>query len=184
MKIHRASWLLLCFAFVFIGCEGEEGAVGPQGPPGTANVIYSDWFSPATWELGSSFGVVERSFTMTTSLLTQEIIDHGAVLVYMRFVGWTPAICQLPATVYSTGQTYCFQFRAWEGNIKAYYYFLSSPAADPGVIPADNVVRYVLIPGGALATTARIAGMTPSQLAGSLNAMPYSEVCGLFDIPE
>jgi hypothetical protein len=195
MKIRRASWLLLCLAFIFIGCEGDEGpagpagptgATGPEGPPGTANVIYSEWFSPATWVAGTTFGVAERAYTMTTSSLTADIISHGVVLVYMKFVGMAPAIYQLPVTIIPSapGSTYCFMHRAEPGSVKAIYYLLSSPTTDPGVIASSNQVRYVLIPGGVLATSAERAGITSARLAGSLPSMPYAEVCRLFDIPE
>lgn len=187
MKIRIASWLLLSLSLTIIGCSGDEGPAGPAGPAGptgSANVIYSEWYSPATWVLGATFGVTERAFTMTTSSLTAEIISHGVVLVYMKFVGTSPAIYQLPVTIVSSGSTYCFSFRAEPGSVKAHYYLVSSPATDPGVIPSDNQVRYVLIPGGVLGAAARSAGITHAELAGSLSSMPYSDVCRLFDISE
>jgi len=192
MKTHRASWLLLCLALIFIGCQGDEGPAGPtgatgsDGPPGTANVIYSEWFSPATWVLGTTFGVAERAYTMTTASLTADIISHGVVLVYMKFVGMAPAIYQLPVTIIPSapGSTYCFMHRAEPGSVKAIYYLLSSPTTDPGVIASSNQVRYVLIPGGVLAASAERAGITSARLAGSLPSMPYTEVCRLFNMPE
>lgn len=182
MKNRRFSWLLLCVALMVLGCEGPEGPTGPAGPAGSANVIYSDWYSPETWILETTFGVSERSFTMTTSALTQEIIDNGVVLVYMRFVGFNPEINQLPMIL--SDVDYSCLFRAQAGSIKVLYYSMTSPTTDPGVIPSSNLVRYVLIPGGVLDVTAAGAGITCAQLAGSLDSMPYREVCGLLDIPE
>lgn len=182
MKNRRFSWLLFCVALMVFGCEGPEGPSGPAGPAGSANVIYSDWYSPETWVLSTTFGVSERSFTMTTSALTQEIIDYGVVLVYMRFVGFNPEISQLPLILADVD--YSFLFRAQAGSIKVVYYLTTDPTTDPVVIPSDNHVRYVLIPGGVLDEVAEGAGITYAQLAGSLDSMPYLEVCGLFDIPE
>jgi len=182
VKNRRFSWLLLFVAFMVIGCEGPEGPAGPAGPAGTANVIYSEWFSPDPWVLQETFGVSERSFTMTTSALTQEIIDYGVVLVYMRFVGFNPEINQLPVTLEDVN--YHFLFRAQAGSIQAVYYSITDPATDPGVIPSYNQVRYVLIPGGVLDAVAAGAGITYSKLADSFDSMGYAEVCELFDIPE
>lgn len=182
MKGRRVSWLLLCIAFVVFGCEGPEGPRGPAGPAGSANVIYSDWYSPETWVFATTFGIAERSFTMTPASLTQEIIDSGVVLVYMRFVGLNPQINQLPITLADVRLS--FIFRAQAGSIKALYWSTSNPTADPGVIPSENLVRYVLIPGGVLEATAQMEGITSRQLIGSLDSMPYREVCERFEIPE
>jgi hypothetical protein len=182
MSILRASLLLIVLGLVIVGCEGPEGPRGPAGPAGTANVIYSDWYSPETWELASVFGVQERSYTMTTASLTQDIIDNGAVLVYMRFVGLNPEINQLPITLADVG--YSFFIRAQAGSIKVVYYRPASPATDPGSIPAENLVRYVLIPGGVLDAAAMMEGLTGSELIGTLGTRTYSEVCELFAVPE
>jgi len=81
VKLHIVSGMILCVVLLFVGCTGEDGARGPAGPAGTANVIYSDWYETDPWVQETFFGVIERTFTMTTAALTQEIIDHGAVLV-------------------------------------------------------------------------------------------------------
>ena len=182
MKDRRFSWLLLCVALMVIGCEGPEGPAGPAGPAGTANVIYSDWYSPETWVAETTFGIAERTFTMTTDALTQEIIENGVVLVYMRFVGFNPRINQLPVVLADVN--YSFLFRAQAGSIKVVYYSMTSPTIDPGAIPSANQVRYVLIPGGVLDEIAVTAGITYSRLASSLGSKSYTEVCGLLDIPE
>ncbi len=179
MKSRRYSWLLLCVALMVIGCEGPEG---PRGPAGTANVIYSDWFSPETWVAVTTFGVEERTFTMTTDALTQGIIDHGVVLVYMRFVGLNPEINQLPIVLADVN--YSFFFRAQAGSIEVVYYSPTSPLVTPSVIPPENLVRYVLIPGSVLDDVATSEGITYSQLVGSMDSKPYREVCRLLDIPE
>jgi len=182
MKIRRFSWLLLCVALTVIGCEGPEGPAGPAGPAGSANVIYSDWYSPETWVAETTFGIAERTFTMTTDALTQEIIDYGVVLVYMRFVGFNPAINQLPMIVPDVN--YSFWFRAQAGGIKVAYYSTTDPGTDPGAIPSYNTVRYVLIPGGVLDEVAASEGIKYSRLVGSLDSMAYREVCDLLGIPE
>jgi hypothetical protein len=182
MMIRRASLLLIVFGLMIVGCEGPEGPRGPAGPAGTANVIYSDWYSPETWELDTVFGVHERSYTMTTASLTQDIIDNGVVLVYMRFSGLNPEINQLPITLADVGLS--FFFRAQAGSVKAVYYIPADPGTDPSVIPPQNLVRYVLIPGGVLDAAALMEGVTSGQLRGTLDSMQYREVCELFAVPE
>lgn len=179
MKNRWVSWLLLCVALIVLSCEGPRGAAGPAG---TANVIYSEWYSPVTWDPQIIFGVYERTFTMTTPALTQDIIDNGVVLVYMRFVGLAPEISQLPVSLEDVD--YNFTFRAQSGSIKVVYWRYTNPGVDPGVIPSENLVRYVLIPGGVLDDAALSRGITSTQLTGSLDSMPYREVCGMLDIPE
>ena len=148
----------------------------------TATSPVATRYSPATWEQVNVYGVIERQYTMTTSELTQEIIDHGAVLVYMRFVGIAPQINQLPVTIMDSN--YDFLFRAQAGSITAAYYSVTSPGTSPMIIPSTNQVRYVLIPGGVLDETALIEGVTSGRLIESLDHIPYSKVCGMFGIPE
>lgn len=182
MKVRLVSSILLCLALAGLGCSGEDGERGPAGPAGTANVIYSDWYAPATWVAGTAFGIAERSYTMTTSLLTQEIIDNGVIIVYMRFVGLNPEVNQLPILLADVHLS--FFIRAQAGSIKVVYYNVNTPGTDPGGIPSENLVRYVLIPGGVLADVALSEGVTREELAGSLRAMPYAEMCRVFDIAE
>jgi hypothetical protein len=184
MKNHHVLWLLLCAALIAFGCEGPEGPTGPAGPPGSANVIYSDWYSPEAWILESTFGVSERTYTIETSALTQEIIDHGIIIVYMKFIGLDPAINPLPVIITEVGNNYHFLFRAEADSLKVLYYLTDDPATDPGSIPSYNQVRYVLIPGGVLDEAAADARIPNSKLIGSLDSMPYEEVCRLLDIPE
>lgn len=169
------------------GATGGTGATGATGATGTANVIYSSWFSPATWNLETNFGIVERTYTMSTASLTQAIIDNGVVLVYMKFVGFSPAINQLP--VYIADQDRSYLFRAQSGSIKGVYYLLANRTTDPGIIPSGNQIRYILIPGGVAGgrgvnseKIAQIKGQsyTETQLKG----MSYTEVCKLLAIAQ
>ena len=181
MKHLLVSMLMLSIALLVVGCAGEDGARGPAGPAGTANVIYSEWFLTDPWVEEPFYGAIERTFTMTAPALTQEIIDTGAVLVYMRFAGINPAITQLPVVLEDVD--YRFQYRPQAGSIKIAYYSTTSPGTAPPSIPSANVARYVLIPGGVLDEAAVSRGVSRSRLIDSLGAMTYEEACGLFDIP-
>ena len=123
---------------------------------------------------------------MTTTSLTQAIIDNGVVLVYMRFIGFNPAINQLPVTIPDQDRSYWF--RAQAGSIKAVYYRPSNTASDPGIIPSGNNIRYILIPGGVAGRgvntekIAEIDGHTYTET--ELRAMSYAEICSLLHIPQ
>lgn len=182
MKTRQALlWLSACCVLAILGCS--EGDTGPAGPAGTANVIYSEWYSPETWRTEPSYGISYRSYTMAAPSLTQEVIDRGAVLVYMRFYGMIPAITQLPL-VLPESPGYSFSFRAEADSVKAMYYSPSAPTSFPAVIPPLNQVRYVLIPGGVAADAKAIDGGARERWLADLRAMPYADLCRKYGIPE
>lgn len=93
MKIK--SLLAICIiALSLIGCtkEGAQGPAGKDGTNGNANVVSSSitsssWvYNNPSWEIAFSYAAI-----------TQDIIDRGAVLVYMK-VG--SAYNQIPITFY------------------------------------------------------------------------------------
>lgn len=183
MKSRNASWLLLCVALAAFGCaKGDTGPTGPTGATGSANVIYSDWYSPATWNAETLYGISQRTYTITATSLTQEIIDRGVVQVYMRFAGLNPAIVQLPFTANDVG--YSFYLRAAAGSIKVSYYSPAALTTTPPIIPSANQIRYVLIPGGALAASMQADGLPYEREIAGLKSMSYSEVCRKYNIPE
>lgn len=84
---------LLIFGITLISifaCTKE----GPIGPSGNANVV-SSTISSSNWVLADN----RWSITFTYPEITQNIIDKGAVLVYMK-VG--QAYNQIPLTLYSS----------------------------------------------------------------------------------
>ena len=127
------------------GSAGPAGPTGPTGSTGSANVIYSAWFNPAAWVAEVNFGDRERTYTMATTTVTQNIIDRGIIMVYMRFVGYDPAIYQIPLELPNSDVT--FSYRAQPGSIKALYTKTSNRTVDPGTISSSNAIRYVIIPG-------------------------------------
>jgi hypothetical protein len=169
------------------GSAGPAGPAGPTGSTGSANVIYSAWFNPATWVAENNFGDMERTYTMTSTTVTQNIIDRGIIMVYMRFVGYDPAISQLPFELPNSDKT--FSFRAQAGSVKALYTKTSNHALDPGVIPSSNAVRYVLIPGavsgGRGVNTEKTADINGQYYKESqLKNMSYDQICSLLQIAQ
>lgn len=82
------STILMGFVLLLIsGCD--EGPVGPQGPPGNANVFslnfQFDYNGSSAVQNGT---VVSEQYDVPD--ITPSVVDDGAVLVYYRFAGtWT-----------------------------------------------------------------------------------------------
>ncbi|WP_051293141.1 hypothetical protein [Olivibacter sitiensis] len=108
---------------------------GPQGPPGTANVIYSDWIT-----VGASGDTPVYNHTISAPALTQEILDRGQISVYMRADNHgTWEVFQLREGWFSTSE-YGIGYRARVAAIAL--------TTSGGVRLNDYQYRYVLIPGG------------------------------------
>lgn len=171
------------------GTQGPEGPEGPQGPQGTTNVTYSAWFVTGTgWAEATAsdpyFGEVFY-FLKTAPSVTQEIIDQGIVLGYMKGdpllvppANATPF--QLP---YGVGPGFGFSdiydFTLSPGNIRFLYKSDFPWAAEDLEVVS---FRYVVIPGS-------VAGRGTLPVYGGysveqLKAMPYEQVAKLFNIPD
>lgn len=126
-------------------CNGTNGS---QGPAGTANVIYSDWIA-----------VTAQTMTIAVPSLTQEIVDKGTVLVYLK--NGTGYVFALPITIgtnyirhgYKVGELYI------EGNSNLF---------------VGNPIRYIIIPGGVRAN--RLASKTSLPLS-------YGQVVQEYQLP-
>ena len=137
------------------GPRGETGATGAQGPkgdPGTANVFYSDWVKPINNKIDAP-------------KITREIYDKGLVIVYFKENNLR--IHTLPFI----GQNGSFNLTA---DIFIGYIFLTYNSF--GFSPAnENVIRYVIIPGGTSIGSGR---------KKALESMSYEEVKALYNIPD
>lgn len=158
------------------GPKGDEGDQGEKGDPGTANVLYSDWisFDVSVWEKITEFGKETQVYKISEDTVTQEILDRGLVLVYIRF-GGAPAPRPLPFIGYITSTTndQYLWYRLSIGTISIIFYNLNDKN-DPGKFGSSNAYRYVIIPGG-----------TPinGRSSAALQHMTYEEICRLYNIP-
>jgi hypothetical protein len=59
------------------GATGATGSTGATGASGASGAIYSEWITP-------TFSATTFSATLTAPKLTQEIVDRGAVHVYLK----------------------------------------------------------------------------------------------------
>lgn len=156
----------------FTACK--KGDVGPAGPPGSANVIYSAWmktnpWTPSTTSTGS--GKATYYFDITAPKVTQSIIDSGTVLLYAKFIGdpdGAGIAKLLPSTYYNLGAAttqYNFQHGLFLNKIRVICDVV--PAGTPST---SNDVRYIIIPGGVPAS-------------GRMD-MSYEAVCARYNIPQ
>jgi hypothetical protein len=175
------------------GPAGADGPAGPAGPAGSANVIYSAWFNINTptaataWRDtadltlgGSRYGV------KTASAVTQQILDQGVILSYVKWVsGGTTLIEQqsLPWSDYLSPNQFALNFTPKVGKL---YYYLYTTNGGTGAFNSTAMsgiqFRYVIIPGGVAAsriTSGPAAGYTIAQL----RALTYNQALALLNIP-
>ncbi|SDS50341.1 hypothetical protein SAMN05216490_1271 [Mucilaginibacter mallensis] len=72
--------------------SGWGTPVSLQGPPGTANVMYTDWFTPPTYKKDTVFGVYGFSAKEAIPAITQSILDNGTVITYGKLNGYVSSI--------------------------------------------------------------------------------------------
>lgn len=145
------------------GAGGATGATGPAGATGTANVIYSDWITPATYTKTTIFGTINFTYDIIASKITQAILDKGTVLVYGRMNGYnsviwpTDQVSVLPVVI--TYQNGGAQIDTWSArNLvgKIQIVMTNSTNVYAGISNAHSF-RYVIIPGGVHTTaTAKV----------------------------
>ena len=157
---------ILCALLVVLTMScAKDGATGPQGPAGTngingnANVLYSDWFTIASWS-GSSGAY---TFNKSESQVTQTIIDQGVVLAFAKLAGDGTNIRPFPAN--TAGSAIFWNYILTVGNIQ-FTTNVSSPST-------TNQFRYVIIPS-----------TTSLRLAKPLKNMTYEEICERYSIPK
>jgi hypothetical protein len=172
-----------------------RGIPGPQGPAGTANVIYYNWvaFKNTSWFLflnGSNTD--EKYIPIKIPSLTSNILNGGTIMVYIEYYfvvdGDTTVqtVIQAPTEFHNTfegNKKETFTFEASTGQLS---FFLSDAMdnLDPGqLFTASNRVvpgipafsdgylyRIILIPGGVQGTS-----IDP-------HSVTYKEVCSKYGI--
>ena len=159
MKIKSIFVCIASIAILFAACEG------PEGDPGTANVIYSDWsVLDGQWR-DSTFSLANYKVNhLDAPALTQDILDGGVVLCYSRYLG---NIVTLPYTCISYKLTF-------HPNLSRILFTTLKNDLSGGVALSSNYYfRYVLIPGG-----------IPAQFALDYTKLSYEDLCSELNIPE
>jgi hypothetical protein len=155
------------------GGNGEQGAQGSQGETGTANVIYSDWFSADFGENPILSPGASDNFNVDE--FTQEIKDNGLIIVYSRRdLGQGYSYFTLPYTRYfSTNQHFSSRFFAYNDRIN-----ISVTSVNGSDIISSYLTefRYIIVPGGIPASG--------KNLALDYKNLSYQELCNHFNIPQ
>lgn len=156
---YAALLLLVLSVLLFDGCKGPAGPTGPpgsngtqgpagtpgtNGPTGTANVIYSNWTKAGPWTSVNVFGVQRSYIDITVPRLSQEILDRGLVLVYVKLETDNNQVRQLPVRIYAQFTEEMIDFALSFNKIRIW----STPIRPPVPPSPNNEFRYVLIPGG------------------------------------
>lgn len=152
---------LICASMmIFVACKkgdagpkgdtGAQGAPGPQGsagPAGSANVIYSEWTDTTTWNAdtvhnGAIIDTIGYFANISAAKLDLDMLNKGEIKVYVNAGTSTdPLVFPLP---YNNGAL--FIDVAFSLNTISLY-----SNGDLTDIP----FRYILIPGGTSARTAK-----------------------------
>lgn len=131
------------------GPQGPSGSQGPAGAPGTANVIYSDWIDTAVWNAdtvhnGTTIDTLGYFADLDVPALDTNILNRGEIKVYVNVSNdpTFPIVFPLP---FNNGSLFI------------------DPVFAPNIIELSSngnltnlPFRYILIPGGTHARTAKI----------------------------
>ena len=146
-------------AVIFSSCEG------PEGEPGTANVIYSEWsVLDGAWRDSTFSGANFKVNHLNATALTQDIIDAGVVICYQKYLG---NVVALPYTCIS----YTIAFHPNPNRIL--FTTLKNDLSGGVVLSSNHYYRYVIIPGGISAKSTL-----------DYSKLRYEDLCYVLYIPE
>jgi len=179
-KLSQLS-MIFCAIFFFCACSedgvdgvdgadgtnGINGEQGPQGPAGNSNVIVKQATLDNSDYSYSSFGSelltggylyrFSKKATITEAAITQDIIDNGVVLVYLKTpislgnaqYTWTP----LPFSYLNSGNLYytVWQIKIGLGYIDIHVFFETNNGGQIPEINTTNIntrtFKYVIMSG-------------------------------------
>ncbi len=166
------------------GAPGPVGSPGTKGDPGTANVIYSAWtaFNGANWQAAvNEYGKSVRYYPITATAITNDVLNNGVVLIYMRVTGNGIGPTLLPQTFYGFTQfvNQYIGFNLSTSQIKIKFFNIDNNN-DPGTFGSFVEYRYVIIPGGVTTTTSASIKDQSQQP----DCKDYNAVKAYFNLPE
>lgn len=206
MKTLPVAVLIRVFVVAFVSLAFvccQKGDAGATGPAGTANVVYSNWFTPAGYIKDTVFGTYGFYHDEAATSITQGVLDSGVVITFGKLDGYVTSIWPtnqveaLPIVItYMDGSSP--NIDTWSalltpGNLRIQ---LQSSLNAYGSISTAHQFRYVVIPGASKVAAASVqpglrSGNGAIPDAASLNEvrrnyqqMGYAEICHRLNIPE
>lgn len=134
------------------GATGSTGPKGATGATGNANVktdlftvASADWtYNSIYWfdtGVGTSQGYYTRFYDRPNTLITQDLLNTGMVLVFMQSAPsastkqWVP----IPLTFKGTGDyTFNYAFETKIGSVRLHFYFVKG-TVDPPVLTSYTI---------------------------------------------
>lgn len=139
--MKKNSLIIFGIALISIFSCTKEGPMGPAGANGNANVV-SSTISSSNWVFTSPSWAI----TFTYPAITQDIIDKGAVLVYLKS---GQSYSQLPVTIYqSASYSTSLEVASFLGGVKVFW--TDSDLTQP-TNPGNKEFKVVVIAASGLA---------------------------------
>jgi len=181
------GWLLILSTSSFLWTSCKKGDTGPAG---TANVSFSDWFTPASYKKDTVFGTYVFSYNQAAPAITSKLLDSGTVIVFGKLLGYNPLewpvnqVSALPITL-TYQQSGNVNIDVWTaavspGNVNIRF---TNSVNYYGSIANAHKFRYILIPGGAK-IPAFVRGRLVTQQVQHLDDAGYVELCQSLGIPQ
>lgn len=140
-------------SYQFFGPKTASGwgtGVNLRGATGTANVLYSGWQSATGTKDSTMDGTAVRIGHLAAKGLSTTILNSGTVIVYLDYGG---GIYQLPYTSRAGGRMSTISHHPKENRIIVYRFVYDGGSLV--VLPSQIMYRYVIIPGGTMASLKR-----------------------------
>lgn len=182
VKFIGSAIFIMLLGFAISSCKGEDGADGidgVDGADGNANVtIISLMATDIIWTTGVYIYVPCRIFSLNTSEVNQDIIDHGTVLGFVQspYLNWIP----LPFD-YGNGSVWLKLVYSYSlNNITLYGYSESGPWEPfPAEFPE---YRFLLITDNTIGKSATKESILEELKNAGIDANNYYEVCEYYGI--
>jgi hypothetical protein len=192
-KFNPAFMLIVATLILSVSCK--KGDTGPAGPAGTANVMYSDWFTPASYKKDTVFGAYGFNYDKAEPAITQSIADSGTVITYGKLDGYnqtiwpTAQVSVLPIAITYMVLPNTPNIDTWSafvtaGNLRIR---LVSSLNQYGSISNLHQFRYIIIPGGKKVGTSAVSPKIRNGQGSLIIAyahMSYDELCKTLGIPQ
>ena len=199
-KFLTYTVFVLFLTMTISSCTGDDGPAGQDGNAnvkvGTLDLTSSDWLWHGSYTFStantSSTSYYTRYVDIDVPEITESIFETGLVLVYYKpdrhADNWEPLSFQFTSFggVYTTN----IAFRTELSKIRLHYFWSANSGNAPTGLEtypiADSRVKYIVIEGSAIGTTARTTQANNSVL-NELNNVgvdvnDYYAVCAYYGI--